>query len=268
LSSIPIAAYGGNQRAGLIERHAWSDPAEGKSYLYVCAPDVVADHIFRVGGTTCVSVAVPSGQAGEYSHCFAVPESRRGILEQLAALLSKCRALVLRPPMELGMALDWYKVPDPEVDPRWWQNTPAGNRVSRGKYWSGEREGSLEKLSRAIAVAIQLHPAFAATTSILSVPGSDGTGSSFGEELARMVADRCEIPLIVPVCVHGARTPRKNGGQINDGDFRIDSQMAGAVLVVDDVYQSGATMAEVARAALESGAVEVYGMTAVRTMRN
>jgi predicted amidophosphoribosyltransferase len=52
------------------------------------------------------------------------------------------------------------------------------------------------------------------------------------------------------------------------GQFSIARDLHGrTALIVDDVFQSGASMAETARAARAAGANRVLGICAVRTLR-
>jgi predicted amidophosphoribosyltransferase len=53
------------------------------------------------------------------------------------------------------------------------------------------------------------------------------------------------------------------------GSFRVSESLRGAqVLVVDDVFRSGASMGEVARACRAAGAQSVSGLCVARTLRN
>lgn len=52
------------------------------------------------------------------------------------------------------------------------------------------------------------------------------------------------------------------------GQFSVRESLGSVdVLIVDDVFRSGLSMSEVARAAREAGARSIYGLAAVRTMR-
>jgi len=69
------------------------------------------------------------------------------------------------------------------------------------------------------------------------------------------------------------RAPSKNLDAAQRADvisnrFYVETTIEGSIaLVVDDVFRSGDSMNETARAALEAGASTVYGICSVRTMR-
>ena len=53
-----------------------------------------------------------------------------------------------------------------------------------------------------------------------------------------------------------------------EGEFRFGAEVVGRVLlVVDDVYRSGDTMAAIASAAKTAGAAAVFGLVGAKTLR-
>jgi predicted amidophosphoribosyltransferase len=108
---------------------------------------------------------------------------------------------------------------------------------------------------------------------VLNVPGHDRTRLSFGSRLAATVArdrglrfvrveSRSEFRAEAKSASSAQRAAMLPDQFIVSQDLREES-----VLIVDDVFKSGASMTEVARAARAEGAADVQGICAVRTMR-
>jgi predicted amidophosphoribosyltransferase len=56
--------------------------------------------------------------------------------------------------------------------------------------------------------------------------------------------------------------------RILDGEFTVTQRLDGQrVLIADDVFRSGMSMSAVAAAARDAGALRIYGICGVRTMR-
>ena len=199
-------------------------------------------------------------------------------VESLLELL--IRAITLPSPrgMATTLALDWYKVADDQADARSWSNTVAGDWVSRGKYWyrsSPEQQQDVGRhAAQALVEAVRAHPTFAAATVVAHVPGHDVLQVSFGSRLAKTVARDTGKPFVRVSCTTPFRPESKNVTDAQHatalhGIFRVLQPLRRAhVLVVDDVFRSGRSMAEVARACRAAGASTVSGLCVVRTMRS
>jgi hypoxanthine-guanine phosphoribosyltransferase len=199
-------------------------------------------------------------------------------IENLLDLLTRAVTLPTPRGMDTVLALDWYKVAEDGVDPRSWSNTAAGEWVSQGKYWyrSGPllQEEAGRQAARALAEAVRTHPTFTAATAVADVPGHDVMQVSFGSRLAATVAQQTDRPFVRVSCTVPFRPEAKNvtDGQhtaVLHGSFLVSEPLRGSrVLVVDDVFRSGRSMAEVARACRAAGATSVSGLCVVRTMRS
>lgn len=238
--------------------------------------DVVAQ--IRRAATDYRQVHPPDWYRGTWTHLLDSHVPLRAEIANLLDLLT--RALTLPAPrgMDTVLALDWYKVADDDVDPRSWSNTAAGDWVSRGKYWyrSGplRQEDAGRRAAAALAEAVRRHPALSTATVVADVPGHDALQVSFGSRLAATVAQQTGRPFVRVSCTVPFRPEAKSvtdaqHAAVLHGSFRVPEPLRGArVLVVDDVFRSGRSMAEVARACRAAGAASVSGLCVARTLRN
>jgi hypothetical protein len=219
----------------------------------------------------------PAGYRGRWTHLLSSALPLRTEIADLLDLLTRAVTLPSPRGMDTALALDWYKVADDLIEPRSWSNTVAGDWVSRGKYWyrSGPQpqQDAGSRAARALVEAVQRHPALTAATVVADVPGHDALQVSFGSRLAASVARHTSRPFVSVSCTVPFRPEAKNvtdaqHAAVLDGSFRVAEPLRGArVLVVDDVFRSGRSMAEVARACRAAGAAAVCGLCVVRTMR-
>jgi predicted amidophosphoribosyltransferase len=198
-------------------------------------------------------------------------------VRQLLELLGEVISLPSLPPIRFAIALDWYKIPVDGVDPRNWPNTEAGELVNRGKYLYKIREEQKAMVGRNLAGricnAIGRHAALNSAEVILNVPGHDRNVVSFGPRLAATVAKYRRIPNLRATGKSEFRPEAKSLSPMEramffDYEFIVPPEVyARSVLIVDDVFRSGGSMAAVARAAREAGAREIFGICPTRTMR-
>lgn len=264
-------AYMGDHRAGRVERHQWTKRAHPSSdptrWLYVCGPEGAAAQIRRLADGRAVAVPVPEASARDYSHCF---EFANGKVREVTALVQSLETLMTladKPHLDHALVMDWYKIPPDDPDVRIWPNTPTGDLVNGGKY-RHIRSRSLA-LADAMAEAIMGHPLLREASTIVTSPGHEADGGSYGEQLARAVARRTGHPVTETVCVHGPRAQRKSGEPVDlEGEFAMPHALSGPALIIDDVCRSGSTMSAVGLAARLGGASAVYAFAPVKTMRN
>ncbi len=100
-------------------------------------------------------------------------------------------------------------------------------------------------------------------------------GFNQSEELAREISPFWGIPLLSGILLKKKETPaqvelsKKERGENIRGAFEVENAemiFGKKVLLVDDVYTTGATMDECARVLKESGAREVTGIVAARAL--
>lgn len=236
--------------------------------VFIASPELPIMHVQRSlpGGFIKTGVS-PSDQ---YQVCLRYsgqfPETLPDLLDLLKDRL--CLPTGNWAPLDLALALDYYKIP-PAEDGGEWKNTNSGELVSRAKYWvsdPGMQRLCREKIVEKVADTIRRHPILNSASRIVSVPGSKGNGSSVGESIAAGVATRLGRPLISTI---GPVRPERKGDQAASiaGLFSVPEMIHGNCVIVDDVWRSGETAAEVGRAARTAGASAVHAVVAAKTMR-
>lgn len=205
-------------------------------------------------------------------------EPTRATIE-LTAVLSDVLTLPCANDLDYALAIDWYKQPSNDVQSTNWPNTEIGDLVSRGKYRYFKPE-DIEKqatygraLVERLAPVVRRHPLLRAVDAIAAAPGHDAKVVSFGARLATSVATALGKRLVRCTSLDTFRTSAKElpadvRAAAIRGRFVCGESVARAsLLIVDDVYRSGTTAAETARALRAAGATRVASLCAVRTLR-
>jgi len=158
--------------------------------------------------------------------------------------------------------------PEEGVDSFQWPRTEIGALVYRAKYRRDET--ALEILSERLAAVATTNELFRATDYVLTVPGHKPAQESFGEVLAAQVAAKVGVPVLKTRCSLAERPEAKSGIGTTELESHLDIDRAvggKVVLVVDDLYRSGSSLAAVAKAATRSGARGRLGLVGARTLR-
>jgi len=237
-------------------------------FIFLRGP-VEAAWQFQLAGD-CVSHEVPVNMAEEWTHAFRFPEPLAPKFCDLAEILKSVLSLTRKDPLDCAIACDWYKIPPDEQHPGW-RNTKFGEMVHRGKYYGigPARVAARRDLLSEILRVLDEHPVYKSCDQIVTVPGHNADGKSFGEQLAARVAKDSGRILIMTQSTAGSRQQAKEAASmIPDGHFVMPGALHGDVIILDDVYRSGTTMSAVAKAAKAAGARRVFGFAPVRTMRN
>lgn len=177
--------------------------------------------------------------------------------------------------LDFAIALEWFnKVVDGAVA----DLTDLAHLVHRAKHLHiplGDVE-NLKAVGGAVvdelAGFVGQHPVLKGVDAIAAPPGHDPQVLSFGSRLAAGVAQRRNIPLVRCMSQRELRAPARSlafsarAGALG-GQFRCPDSVSGQrILIVDDVYASGATVEETARALRAAGASQVMSVAAIRTM--
>ena len=267
-----------DRRGNRLERHLFEVAADGRSHrlLLRASGEIVSQFqsIAPTGpGYRLISSHVLASQG--WTHCLDAPGMPVAGVRELADLLSQVITLPRIPFIDFAIAMDWYKIPVEGVDSRDWRNTPDGQRLHVGKYWTSSPEAMKaagRALVRRLVEVIRRHPILASAEVVAAVPGHDSAYVSFGERLADSVSKVLARPLIKVTSPREFRPAAKNLPASGDdpvwGEFSVSEDLTGAtVLIVDDVFRTGRTMSAAGSAVKRAGAAWACGIVAVRTMR-
>ena len=173
--------------------------------------------------------------------------------------------IVLEGPWAYGLALSMHS----EGDAR----TSIGDLLSRYKY--AEQRELRGVLAAALVEALSDHPEYQRVEVVVHSPATARRGFEPAGELAMAVARRLRARGLPRLVAHTRRTSSQKDlhtweekhANVRDA-FRVrrpDLVRGRAVLVIDDVYDSGATLREMHRALTEAGAAEVLVATVTKT---
>ncbi|QIK08248.1 phosphoribosyltransferase [Streptomyces sp. ID38640] len=273
--AIWLRAFESNGRADRLEKYQFlkrADRETAERWIDLCGSQGIARQFLSAYPNDCVEVSVPDDEASSWSHRFYFAQGLPARVGTFAQLMTKVLTLVTQSPLDFALVLDWYKIPDPDITPRDWPNTDAGELNYRSKYFKSSPNRQLaarEKLIEQLSYVIREHPLYRNATCIATVPGSAADGNSHAEQLARKVARAANKGIIETVAVNGPRPPSKEApSNVSEADFALPEKVSGDVVILDDVYRSGGTMRAVAGAVKRAGANRVLGLANVRTMRN
>jgi hypothetical protein len=193
-------------------------------------------------------------------------------LEDFLELLKKAHILRIRNKSGVSgaLALDFYKRRAVD-DPGKLVNSTIGRlvRVAKG-YEDGNREQSRRTLSGYLRDVAAKHMWIRRASRVLPVPGHLGpSDADLSHHIAVRLSEDLGLDIVKVDLRDGPRPPAKNMSAaqrtaLRHG-FRVRENLQGdTVLVVDDIYHTGQTMAGVANAAWSAGAGTVLGLVAVR----
>jgi adenine/guanine phosphoribosyltransferase-like PRPP-binding protein len=152
------------------------------------------------------------------------------------------------------------------VDAKEHKYTKAGELERRAKYDSDRN--SLAKLAKQVADAAIANPVLAMSDIVAAVPSSSPVAGT----LAAAVADALKLPIIVvgkrtKESIKGLKFDRKIA--VLNNAYLVDPVVKGkTILLVDDLFQSGASIWALARTAKAAGAVRVHGLVSVKSLRD
>jgi len=266
-----------NRGGGYIEQYEVLAEPPGHHLLRLRCPDGV---VRQIGLADPSYVSAGSGSAWGVSVLRGAGLEPRPATMRLVDLLGRVLTLPCAGNVDFAIALDWTRTPERETDPTAWLVTPAYDLIHRGKYWYKDQRNAAKlkevglTLVELLGTAIDQHPLLSTADAIAAVPGHDAKRVSFGERVASAVARRQNVDLIRCTSAAPFRTPAKNLTQderaaVIVNQFSCSRDIAGRrVLVVDDVYSSGTSVSETARALRAAGAVRVASLCGVRTLRS
>jgi len=258
-----------DSRANVLTRYKISTKQTGDAEaLLTCCVDEIADQLVRAGGDGCYVASLTEKSSKTYTHAIAFRHGVPPEIEELAELLSTVLTLTPVRGIDLAISLDWHKQPGENDD---LINTEMGRSIQYTKYAtypngsSSRREWA--KLVSAMSKFVLEHPEYVEAGAITAPPGHLSNGNSYGEKLAKAIARETQIPYL-PMTANGERLPQKESSVIPDltDEFEMEMSVEGTILIIDDVFHTGSTLAGAAAAVRRAGASKVLSLTATRTL--
>lgn len=255
------------QRGDKIAKHRIAK-SRGETALVVDCPNWIADQIAMTYGPACQRRPVAEVVAKDFNHGFVFEGDGPDGLGDVVEVLSTVLSIPAPKHVDVAIALGWYTQPNDEGE---LEKAKAGYWINTTKHashpeWTNSRKSRREMITALVGLT-QTHPLYSGATAIIASPGHLADGQSFGEELAREVAENAGIAF-VETTAPGPR-PEQKEGQTQDltGMFTVAEPLTGDVIVVDDVYRSGGSASGAAAAAKRAGADRVFALTVARTIR-
>lgn len=152
--------------------------------------------------------------------------------------------------------------------------TPLGDLEHQAKY--EESKPAIRMLSEGIAGFINHHSLYGLAEVICAVPPRPTKTFDLPTELARQVSERVEMPVVQSGQWANAKPHMKEVAAcakwdaLEQAGLSFDpAEVAGKkVVLLDDLYQSGATMNFVAGKLKEAGATRIFGLSVVKSRRD
>lgn len=190
--------------------------------------------------------------------------------DAVEAFLSRSHPRRLLGPWKEGWALDAHS----RFSGTQWSRTEVGELAYRCKY--GGEQVLVEPLADRLASLVRAHCNLASADGILPVPSTEVRAFDTVWELAKSLGRRLARPVPVHALIKTRQTLKQKGlhtlaqKKANvSGAFTLRGDVVGQrLLVVDDLYDSGATLAEVTGVLMAAGAVSVCVLTVSCTIHS
>ncbi len=178
--------------------------------------------------------------------------------EAVTRFLTAFRPRALRGPWDCGWALGDHSA----FSGGEWARSGAGELAYRLKY-QGDRS-ALEQILRKVALLRQQHPELFAVDAIVPVPPSMSRDGEPVLEAARALGQQLDVPVLAALVKTRPTRPQKEMRTLAEkranvaGAFAVQAPVGRErLLVVDDLYDSGETLAEATRVLKRAGAAAV-----------
>jgi ATP-dependent DNA helicase RecQ len=188
--------------------------------------------------------------------------------DPVADFLSRSHPRPLSGPWLAGWALDFHSRYDGDIASR----SLIGELVFRYKY--GNERRLAQELAQRWAELLAVHPELPACEAVIPVPPSQQRASDPMTMLAQALAAQLKIPVWTNVLIKTRATrPQKEMTSLAQkranvaGAFALKGDVRGQRLIlIDDLYDSGATLEEVAKVLTRGGAGSIVVLTLTKTI--
>lgn len=187
----------------------------------------------------------------------------------VAAFLSRLHPKPLSGPWQAGWALGFHS----SFAGADWSRSTVGDLAFRLKY---RRDSSaLQPLVKGILALCDEHPELRGVDVLIPVPPSTARPSDPVKILAESLARALRKPLEVVLVKTRPTVPQKEMRTLAQkranvaGAFAVQGDVRGKrLLLIDDLYDSGATLEEATRVLLQAGAARISVLTMTRTIHS
>ena len=211
-----------------------------------------------------------SGKIAKDEHGYLIPVKNPLPTEDaINQYLSRSHPRPLPGPWQAGWALDFHS----SFTGSDWKRSQAGELAYRLKY-----EGDLEAIPALVDQSLALiteHPELAQVDAILPVPPSTPRSTDPVSAFATVLAQRLELTMLPALIKIRQTSPQKELHNLAQkhanvaGAFGLQSPIGGKrLLVVDDLFDSGATLEEITRLLQRAGAAKICVLTLTRTIHS
>lgn len=195
------------------------------------------------------------------------PRGGAGAVREFLELVTKC--LTIEDSLDESHALGYHQETDDATGRL--AKTTLGKLVNRAKYDTLRKPR--EVIGNAVADFVTRHPRYGRATSVACVPPhKPGRTSSLPNRLVRQVSETLGLNRVTIQRVHDTAEQKEIRDEDRQAGVRkrisnqrrtmsVDTNLEGeSVIVIDDLYGSGGSMQEAARALRDAGAGEVMGL--------
>lgn len=189
--------------------------------------------------------------------------------DDVAAFLSRPHPRPLQGWWRVGWALDFHS----RFSGGAWQRSGVGELVHRWKY-QNDRAALPPLVEHAMSLCAE-HPELTDVDAIVPVPPSQPRPNDPVRMFAAALSARLNKPVLLAVTKTRSTSPQKDLHTLAQkkanvaGAFAVQGDVRGKrLLVVDDLFDSGATLEEVTRVLRHAGAAQVCVLTLTRTIHS
>ena len=197
----------------------------------------------------------------------ATPQQPEELNAKIRTFLSSAHVQTLTGPWAMGWALDFHS----RFVGAEWQRSPVGELLFRLKYQ--EERAVLPQLSQYVAALVADNSELNQIDLVTPVPPSQKRPFDAVQLLVELVANLLHKPVQSVIIRVKSSAPQKEMRTLAQKQQNVVGAFACApavqgqtILIVDDLFDSGATLAEITRLLKQHGAGRIYVLTITRTI--
>ena len=188
--------------------------------------------------------------------------------------------ITIQDALDESHSLSLHRLPPPSGRTAW-RRTRLGALLYRAKDYDRKRPvrstGAANTLAGELESFILRHPRYRAAEVIITAPSSDPTrgadlpaclGDRLAASLGKRIAGAERVAATMPQKDREALDSEATALNQQRNSIVVKSQLRGSSwILLDDLYESGGTLVELARACREAAASEVLGLTVTKTAK-